>query len=41
MHWAVKVDLWISSKNRPIVGGCVKVYMCVHSCVYICVKVDR
>ncbi len=35
VHWAVKVDLWISSKNLPIVGGCVKVYMCVYSCMCI------
>ena len=45
VHWAVKVDLWRSSKNRPIVDmrrwECKGVYVCLYSrykeVVYICV----
>jgi hypothetical protein len=40
-----KVDLWISSKNRPIVDlrrwVCKGVFMCVYSCVYMCVSFMR
>ncbi len=40
VHWAVKVDLWISSKNRPIVDikrwVCKGVYVCLFMRVYFC-----
>ncbi len=39
VHWAVKVDLWISSKNRPIVDirRWVCIFVFIHACVYVCV----